>query len=65
MMNKLTSDNQVVCAVTGESIQRADAIEVGLFFRDGSSQGLFVKKEVLVKLLHESIPRHPELLLRK
>ena len=55
----------VVCAISGESISRSLAIEVGLFFRDGSSQGLFVSRKNLNGILHESIPRHPDLLPNK
>ncbi len=55
---------QVICAITGDSINRSDAVEVGLFFEDGSNQGLFISKERLNELLYESIPRHPDLMTK-
>ena len=53
---------RVICAITGESVLQSEAVEVGLFFEDGSSQGLYMAKSELRKILHKSIPVHPELL---
>ena len=53
---------QVLCAVSGDFVDRANVIEVGLFFEDGSSQCLYITKKIIDQILHDSIPRHPDLI---
>ena len=53
---------KVICAITGESIKRDEAVEVSLFFQDGSNQGMFMSKAAVNEVLHQSVPRHPEII---
>lgn len=56
-------DNYVTCCFCGQELEMAKAVQIVVYpNQDDESQNLFAHKECINKVLHPSVPRHPDLL---
>jgi hypothetical protein len=58
------NNEMVVCCFCGLQLNIRDSVTLVVYPRhnDNESQSLYCHKECINKLLHPSIPRHPDLL---
>lgn len=59
----MAGNESVICCICGNQLPTGDSVLVELFPEPErkESQELFCHKQCLNKVLHETIPRHPEL----
>jgi len=55
--------NSVMCCFCSESLNFENAVQLSIIVDNESNevQGLFCHKECIDKVLHKSVPRHPDL----
>ena len=60
-MTDLPPISEVACCLTGRSIPWTEAVELRLSLSDEEFQFLYASREALRRVIHESVPLHPDL----